>query len=111
MGSYVADNRNRLGRRHYVRKAGAGDYWFSVYYNRVRRYQNDYGDDFCLVLYGSDSVDDAYVIPFRVVASLFTPSSLYPDDRWIGSIKSDSLDIRNAGSVSVAPYYNAFHLL
>jgi hypothetical protein len=64
-----------------------------------------------LILFGSDTVEDAYVIPFHIVAHLFTPSSLYPPRRWMGSIKSGLLNVRNAGSVSVSGYYNATHLL
>ena len=49
MSSFIADNLETLSKRHYIRKAGADDYWFDFTQNKLEKYKNEYGDDFCLV--------------------------------------------------------------
>jgi hypothetical protein len=112
MGNYIADNRNAFSERHYVRKASTKDYWFDFTANRVKSYQQQYGSDFCLIIYGSALSDDAYIMPYNNVSSLFSDRFLDARGRWIGNIRNNIIVLTPGGrSLSVSAYYNAFHLL
>lgn len=112
MGSYIADNREELSVSHYVRKASSQDYWFDFTANKMRSYQEQYGSDFCLIIYGSDLVDDAYVLPYSVTSFVFSDNSLDTRGRWIGNIRNNVLRLSPGGrSMSVSAYYNTFDLL
>lgn len=62
MSSYIADNFDALSKQHYIRRAGASDYWFDFTHGVLEEYQAEFGDDFCLVLYASDTEDDSYML-------------------------------------------------
>jgi hypothetical protein len=114
--NYVTSRRGQLSHEHYVLLANVSDYWFNASADRLREYRRLYGDDFCLVIYRSGPQDDAYVMPFEQIASLFTERSLQSSNgssqRWIGSMDDGYLRVRgNDEVVRVEQYHNAFHLL
>lgn len=107
-------NWTEIGRRHYVRRATADNHWFDFMRAKVRTYSAKFGDDFCLVINGSESEDDAYVIPWKVAKDVFTDSSIANDERgrWIGTIRGSTLTLApNGESLNVRPYHNTFELL
>ena len=98
--------------RHYIRKAGAQDYWFDFSANKLEAYRTKFGDKFCLVVYGSEVVDDAYVIPYSDVITFFSEDLLDDRHRWIGNIRHNIIRVSPGGkSMSLSAYYNAFELL
>lgn len=112
MSSYITDNFDTLSKQHYIRKAGTTDYWFDFTQGRLDEYRAQFGDDFCLVLYGSETEDDAYVLPYLHVKHLFRDEYLDDRRRWIGSISNNMLLVRhNNQSMSISAYYNAFEYL
>ena len=111
MTSYVQQNYDDLKKRHYVRKAGSRDYWFDF---TMQSFREEYGDDFCLILYKSTEFDDCYVLPFSEVKNLFTDNLLDKRKRWIGYISKDILHIvlsPNSKAISAASYFNNFEPL
>jgi len=107
MGNYIADHRDELSVRHYIRKAGTEFYWFDFSYNKFREYQEQFGIDFCLVIYGSEDEDDAYIMPYKDLQEFFSIDSLESNRaRWIGNIKDDVVHLSGGKSISVAAYYN-----
>ena len=112
MSSFIFDNRDDLSIHHYILKAGSGDYWFAARPSKIKDYQNKYGDNFCVVLYGSDEIDECYILPFSFIKPLFKSEFLYTGTRWMGSISNNLLRIRNSRvAISVSGYYNALDLL
>src|SRR5688572_879886 len=97
MGNYIADNRDELSKRHYVRKASAQNYWFDFTANKIKSYQQQYGLNFCLIIYGSDLVDDAYIMPYNNVSSLFSDRFLDARGRWIGNIRNNIILLTPGG--------------
>jgi len=111
MSSYLIDNLRSLKDQHYIRKATSYNYWFDFNINKLRRYQNKLGESFCLVINGSVEENNAYVMPFNEVKELFKDTDLDPDrSGWSGTIINNVMRVRGR-SLSVSPYYNAFHLL
>jgi hypothetical protein len=109
MGCYIAIHRGRLARRHYIRRANTEFFWFDFHYEKLKLYQRKYGDDFCLVLFRED---DAYVLPYRKIATLFTEEMLDDRGRWIGNVRDGRIYLYpGRRSLSVSNYYNAYHLL
>jgi 5-methylcytosine-specific restriction endonuclease McrA len=76
MGNYIAENRDTLSERHYIRKASAENYWFDFYFNRLESYKERFGVNFCMVIFGSEEINDAYIMPYGQVAGLFTEDLL-----------------------------------
>jgi len=112
MGSFIFDNRDNLSEFHYIRKAGADDYWFDISNGKLEKYLAKYGDNFCIVLSGSNEIDDCYILPFDYIKDLFRNEFLYDKTRWMGSISENLLRIRKSRtSLSVTAYHNAFELL
>ena len=112
MSSFISDNLETLSQRHYVRKAGASDYWFDFTQNKLEWYRKEFGENFCLVLYASDNNDDSYILPYSHVKHLF--SNEYIDDRkrWVGSIDGNLLRVRRSNqTMSLSAYYNTFEYL
>ncbi len=93
MSSYIANNRIILRRRHYVRKAGSRDYWFDFSYNSLQSFLNRFGDDFCLIIYASEDLDDAYIIPYQAARNVFVEDLLDERGRWNGHINKDVLHV------------------
>jgi hypothetical protein len=116
MSNYVLRNKVTLKHRHYLLLANQAGHWFNASPNRVKEYQAAYGDNFCLVLYRDGPNDDAYVISFRALKSLFVEENLVPGPkdalRWHGSIRAGQLELRGVSeTVSVEQCHNAFNLL
>ena len=112
VSSQIALHRSRIQRRHYVRNATADNHWFDFAYAKLERYRSRFGDDFCLVVNGSDARDDAYILPFRVARRVFTPKAVDHRGRWIGTIVDDVLRLSPSGaSLNVGGYHNPFQLL
>lgn len=98
--------------RHYVRKATAGNHWFDFMASKVADYCSRFGGSFCLVVNGSETVDDAYIIPWAVARDIFTDSAVDARGRWVGTIKGSTLTLGVSGqSLDVAEFHNAFDLL
>ena len=105
-------NWDEIRRRHYVRKATADNHWFDFMPSRVRDYQAQFGDSFCLVVNGSDTREDAYIIPFEVARQVFTDTALDNRGRWVGTIVGSTLTLTPSGNtLNVAAYHNAFQML
>jgi 5-methylcytosine-specific restriction endonuclease McrA len=112
MPSQIADHRDLLEQRHYIRKAGTDSYWFDFSARKLQGYRDRFGDDFCLIIYGSESQDDAYILPFSAVGAIFSADHVDDRRRWIGNVKGHLLRL-NPGrrSMSISGYYNAFQYI
>jgi len=65
-----------------------------------------------MVVYGSASEDDAYILSLTEVSALFTQDMLDDRGRWIGYIKNNIIHLSPGNKcMSVSAYYNAFDLL
>jgi hypothetical protein len=107
MPSYIANNRRALSRRHYIRKATTDTYWFDFTESKVHDYITQFGERFCLVVFGSESHDDAYIMPFSRVKRIFSQQNIEPRrGRWIGTIRGGVMHV-GADSLDVAAYHNA----
>jgi 5-methylcytosine-specific restriction endonuclease McrA len=113
MGSYIYDQRAALAERHYVRKAGTDSYWFDFRVNKVDDFIQRYGENFCLILFGSEAQDDAFVMPYRAVKTLFNPANTdRTGRRWIGSVRRGLIQLSpGSKSMPVLEFYNAFQHL
>lgn len=112
MASRISRDRQVLRRRHYVRKATSSNYWFDFTRSQVSKYRAQFGDNFCLIINGSDTIDDAYILPFSMAKVAFAPDAVDHRGRWIGTIVNDHLTLVPSGnSLYVGGYHNAFELL
>jgi hypothetical protein len=111
-GRDMMRNWDDIRRRHYVRKATADNHWFDFMPSRVRDYEAQFGQDFCLVVNGSDTREDAFVIPYRIARDVFADNALDNRGRWVGTIVGSTLTLTPSGNtLNVAAYHNAFALL
>ena len=113
MPSYIFQNRKTLSKQHYIRNATTESHWFDFTESKLKAYVRQFGDDFCLVVNGSNKDDDAWVMPYRLVKHFFTEKTIRKErDRWMGTIQNDSI-ITNPGhhTLKVSEYHNAFYLL
>ncbi|MHC1698830.1 MAG: hypothetical protein AB9919_12370 [Geobacteraceae bacterium] len=110
--SYISSRRRDLSKRHYIRKAGAWNFWFDFTRSKVEDYRRRFGTDFCLVVNNSDSEDRAYIIPFVEVIEYFNELNLERDGRrWVGTIIMNRLKLGPAEvSIPVGRYFNRFDL-
>ncbi|PPJ62092.1 hypothetical protein, partial [Cuspidothrix issatschenkoi] len=62
-------NRQWIEQKNYFRKADPKvNYWFDFYYNKLQRYRDKFGNDFCLIIAGSENQEgDFYAIPFMAL--------------------------------------------
>jgi hypothetical protein len=113
MINLVLKNRQLINKIHYIRKADPKvNYWFDFYSAKLEQYQNKFGNDFCLIIAGSDKQEgDFYAIPFITVQDIFVDQYLSNDKRegqarWIGSIKGHNLTLRTCNiSKDVSLFY------
>lgn len=114
MKSYIAQNKKALGERHYIANARSSNSWFNFARGKLQGYVKSYGDCFCMVVSRSDSIDDAYILPYREVKALFSESTLASNgNRWIGWIIEDVV-LRIASrenELNVSRYHNAVEQL
>ena len=95
--------------------ATANNHWYNFYANRAKEYISQYGNNFCLIINGSNQYDDFYILPFKYFKDFFSPDYLDGNNRWIGTIKGHRIYLTCNGkipkSTPVDQYYNAFDLL
>ena len=77
-----------LKKRHYVRRAAARNFWFDFAAGPMRRYCEQYGESFCLVIHGTAA---SYVIPFIEVRDLFVRERLDAQGRWMGLVTREHI--------------------
>ena len=116
MANFILDRRTALKRRHYLLLANQVTHWFNASPNVIKDYRSRFGEDFCVVLWRDGPDDDAYVIPFDRLRSLFSEENLVGGGgdhlRWHGGIRGNHLSLRGTEeSVYAADCYNAFPLL
>lgn len=95
-------NKHKLEINNYVRLARGKNYWFDFSLNKMKNYENQFGDKFHLIIYGSSNDRDYYLIPYSDVKKVFNVAYLTknPDrpKRWIGRIQEGHmLAINNSG--------------
>jgi hypothetical protein len=111
MSNFLQRDWDRLQRRHYLRRARATNYWFDFSINKLADFRIRYSDNFCLVVSGSDDIDDAYVMPFGEVSDYFTDDAC-DGRRWYGTIIGHEVRLGNGGgNFSARRFHNAFHFL
>jgi hypothetical protein len=111
MASRISED-SGIHQRHYVRKATAGNHWFDFMASKAADYRSRFGDNFCLIVNGSETIDDAYIIPWTIARGAFTDTAVDARGRWVGTIKGSTMTLGVSGqSLSVAAYHNAFDLL
>jgi hypothetical protein len=117
MANFVQENLENLTPRHYLLLANKGKHWFNAYPGKIADYRARYGDDFCMVLWRSGRRDDAYVIPFVHLKSLFVDANLVGGPkktlRWHGEVNNGELRLLGGRGepVGVNGLHNSFHLL
>jgi hypothetical protein len=95
-----------------VRRAFAPNHWFDFSATRLADYRVRFDERFCLVVDGSETLDDAYVIPFAIAKTLFTADAVDHRGRWVGTIKHNVIRLTPSGrEFDVTAYHNAFELL
>lgn len=63
-----------------------------------------------MVINGSETEDDAYIIPYAVGKTVFAESAVDNKNRWSGRIAGTTLFVRGK-TLNVASFHNAFKLL
>lgn len=110
MKNFVSINREKLARKHYVRKASvSSNYFFSIYYKELSTYQEKFGNDFNVIFYGNDDLEtDYYSIPFLFLKDILIPQNLYQKQkRWAGDIKNHVINFRVAKiKLNVTEFYS-----
>lgn len=104
-----------MKQRHYIMNATASNHWYNFYSNKVNSFVERFGDNFSLVINGANEFEDAYILPFRVFKTFFSPDYLDQHNRWVGTIKENRIRLtaksKYTKSLSVGEYYNAFTFL
>ena len=112
--------RDYLHVENYVLKANSSnDYWFNFAKSKIADYVSEYGDDFNIIVAGSQkNEEDFYIIPFRSIKHLLKDVYLSQGDseksrvRWIGAIHNHALEIRNCPySIDVSKHFGNVDLL
>lgn len=115
MKSYIESIKDELRQKHYIRKVRKENYWYDFSSKKIEEYNKNEGEDFCLVLYSSSEIDDAYVIPFVYVKPVFTRELIDDRGRWTGTINNDVLGVHcnpaEPKFLIVSSFYNAYDLL
>lgn len=116
MSNFVLENQLQLKRRHYLLMANAASHWFNAAPNVVAEYRAKFDERFCVVLWRSGRDDDAYVLPFPRIKSLFVEANLLIGkenrSRWHGGVVDGLLSLRGNGhSTKVGDLHNAFAFL
>ncbi|MBM3356610.1 MAG: hypothetical protein FJY54_02655 [Betaproteobacteria bacterium] len=110
--TFLAAHHAELSRRHYVRNARSWNSWFDLSQSRIEGFRDRFGDDFCIILNGSDDADDLYVIPYPIAKRALHADLLDHRRRWVGFVRGEKLRINNAQrKLPLKPFHNAFELL
>ena len=114
MLNYIERNRHFLETKHYIRYDATDFKRLDMHYNTLQEYQEERGDNMCVIFYTDREVDDVYVVPARVLAKIFTPDNFWPEvgenadrnrKRWRLKIEGDRLIIvRKSGEGKSAAY-------
>jgi len=105
-------NHPHLWHRHYVRNATAWNHWFDLYAGVVDHYLQRFGEDFCIVIVGSRTHDDTFVLPYALLRRFLTKVGLDSRRRWVGTIVDGQFRLTRGGvSIPVDMFRNAFGLL
>ena len=112
MSNYIQENRQALSDYHYIRQARESDFWFDFTCKKVETYRDKFNGDFCLVLYNPGETNNAYVMPYKNVATFFSQEQADPNRaRWTGEIRNDIMRLRPGNvTMSVSAYYNSLML-
>ena len=111
MASFIMQNLSELQDRHYIRMARSHNYWVDFAANKLRSYEQRYGNNFCLVINRSDDSEDAYIIPAGIIRKIFREDNLDPDGQgWSARIEHGIMQHQHE-SISVSGYYNAVQQL
>src|SRR5205823_4620843 len=94
--NYITAHKEALSKNNYVRAANArGYYWFDFSLHKIKNYEEKFGDDFNLIISGSEAEEgDFYIIPFSLVRDVFTEDNLSISEdekrpaRWVGKIRN-----------------------
>ncbi|BAQ60316.1 hypothetical protein GM3708_722 [Geminocystis sp. NIES-3708] len=112
MINFLLKNRQLIEKKHYVRKADPNvNYWFDFFSSKLYKYQDQFGDNFCLIIIGSEKKEgDFYAIPFLLVKHIFIQEYLSNDKRekvrWVGSIKGHLFSLRTCNlSKDISLFY------
>jgi len=98
--------------RHYVRVATAWNYWFDLASARLTHYQERFGDLFCIIIPGSLTEPDCYVLPYALMKVILRQVPLDHRGRWMGTIVKHELRLPASGLVlPVRTFHNALELL
>lgn len=113
--SFLTENKSQVRSRHYMQNATADNHWYAFYRSRVENFRTQHGKDFCLIVNGSKSHNDAYVIPYKECETFYSEDYVDNKGRWVGTIKNNQIKLtcpgRPAKVISGSPFYNAFELL
>ena len=97
----------KLKQKHYVRKG----YWFDFSKKKMEQIIGLMKDDFYIIIYGdSNTADDYYVIPYKIVSNYFREEALARErrnnQRWIGSIHKDHMfTVKAEPRLDISSYY------
>lgn len=98
-----------------MQNATADNHWYAFYESRVQSYRSRFGKDFCLIINGSKTQNDAYVIPYSECEAFYTDDYIDDKGRWVGTIRDNQIKLTSPGLpakvFSGSPFYNAFELL
>jgi hypothetical protein len=108
-------NRQRWGSRcwrHYIQTAATWNHWFQLAVKRIEHFATRYGDDFCIVLNGSEEPSDVYVIPYAVLRPLLRTTTPDRRRRWVGRIVNGELRLNGvARGLPMQRFHRALELL
>lgn len=97
MNNIIARLRDTLEKNNYIRKADPNRaYFFDFSKAKLDLYLNKFGENFNLIIYGSDDIeDDFFVLPFSAFKHIFRPQNLAIDgrNRWLGTIVFNELRV------------------
>lgn len=99
MSNLISDLRDSLNENNYVRKADPQNrYFFDFSKSVMDRYIDKLGEQFNLVIYGSENInDDFYVLPFGAFRHIFNENNLADSKkgrrRWVGTIMFNELRV------------------
>ena len=112
MQNYVLKSRDELSQNNYLRKADpAASYWFDFSQDKLLGYFDQLGDDFSIIIAGSESVEgDFFVVPFTAIKHMLKQEYLSEDQddrkRWIGRIKYNKLVVNNCPTfLDISSFY------
>src|SRR6266545_490402 len=113
--SFITENGPTLKRLHYIQKTTSHtQHWFNFYRKKLTRLVQRNGEEMCLMLNGSDKIDDAYVLPFGKFKDFFFSDYLDDHDRWTGYVSGNRIKLCLNGKVKESDadmFHNAFHFL